>query len=84
MPKGGQPTYRRAGAERISLGSSMSRVEKQGIRGSDQPQAWNRPGPGVESSWVVSGGSALEAFLGHFPVPFKIAKEIFKKSAFCV
>ena len=57
-------------------------VEKQGRRGADQAQAWNRPGPGVESSWVVSRGSALEAFLVHFPVPLKLQGK-YKKSEFC-
>ena len=42
--------------------------EKLARRGIDQAQAWNRPGPGVESSWLVSGGLALEAFGGSFPV----------------
>ena len=57
-------------------------VEKQGRRGADQAQAWNRPGPGVESSWVVSRGSALEAFLGQFPVPLKLQRESKKKVRF--
>ena len=60
-PKGRRRTDRRAGADRISLGISTPKLEKQARRGTDQGQARNRPGPGAEPTKVSSGGSAWEA-----------------------